>query len=167
MCVRYSVYINVHPLQYDIQTCPASIAHIPITNNMLNTADPTMVPTPTSPLATNTPKRRTRKDLRWVIFNDKHHYYPYRAFGGQNKIVYSTRFVRRAIFFKYCPGNIFFNIARTLCDQSFNRESRYAPPTLVTVATSHKLSLSCDDKMAAGSHPRSLDSKMTHKALYE
>ena len=43
----------------------------------------------------------------------------------------------------------------------------YAPLTLVTVATSHKLSLSCDDKMAAGSHPRSLDSKMTHKALYE
>ena len=35
------------------------------------------------------------------------YYYPYRAFGGQNKIVYSTRFVRRAIFFKYCPGNIF------------------------------------------------------------
>ena len=27
------------------------------------------------------------------------YYYPYRAFGGQNKIVYSTRFVRRAIFF--------------------------------------------------------------------
>ena len=26
-------------------------------------------------------------------------YYPYRAFGGQNKIVYSRRFVRRAIFF--------------------------------------------------------------------
>ena len=91
-------------------------------------------------------------------------YYPYRAFGGQNKIVYSTRFVtRRAIFF--------LNIAQTLCDQSFNidlrlryvvrihiRGSRYAPPTLVTVATSHKLSLSRDDKMAAGSHPRSLDS---------
>ena len=65
-----------------------------------------------------------------------YYYYSYRAFGGQNKIVYSTRFVRRAIF-------------------------------LVTVATSHKLSLSCDDKMAADSHPRSLDSKMTHKALYE
>ena len=47
------------------------------------------------------------------------------------------------------------------------RELRYAPPTLVTVATSHKLSLSCDYKMLAGSHPRSLDSKMTHKALYE
>ena len=80
-----------------------------------------------------------------ILYN----YYPYRAFGGQNKIVYSTRLVRRAIFFN--------TIARTLCDQSFNRESRYAPPTLVTVATSHKLSLSCDDKMAAGSHPQSLD----------
>ena len=31
------------------------------------------------------------------------YYYPYRAFGGQNKIVYSTRFVRRTIFFEYCP----------------------------------------------------------------
>ena len=39
--------------------------------------------------------------------NKKMYYYPYRAFGGQNKIVYSTRFVRRAIFFKYWPGNIF------------------------------------------------------------
>ena len=38
-----------------------------------------------------------------ILYN----YYPYRAFGGQNKIVYSTRFVRRAILFKYCPGNIF------------------------------------------------------------
>ena len=99
------------------------------------------------------------------------YYYPYRAFGGQNKIVYSTRFVtRRAIFFLILPGQYFFDIARTLCDQSFNidlRLSRYAPPTLVTAATSHKLSLSCDDKMAAGSHPRSLDSKMTNKALYE
>ena len=39
-------------------------------------------------------------------------YYPYRAFGGQNKIVYSTRFVRRAILFKYCPGNIFLILPR-------------------------------------------------------
>ena len=31
------------------------------------------------------------------------YYYPYRAFGDQNKIVYSTRFVRREIFFLYCP----------------------------------------------------------------
>ena len=38
-----------------------------------------------------------------ILYN----YYPYRAFGGQNKIVYSTRFARRAMFFKYCPGNIF------------------------------------------------------------
>ena len=51
--------------------------------------------------------------------------------------------------------------------ESSMTKSRYAPPTLVTVATSHKLSLSCDDKMAAGSHPRSLDSKMTHEAMYE
>ena len=42
------------------------------------------------------------------------YYYPYRAFGGQNKIVYSMRFVRA----------IFFNIARTLCDQSFNIDLR-------------------------------------------
>ena len=34
-------------------------------------------------------------------------HYPYRAFGCQNKIVYSARFVRKAILFKYCPGNIF------------------------------------------------------------
>ena len=32
--------------------------------------------------------------------NNNIEYYSYRAFGGQNKIVYSTRFVtRRAIFF--------------------------------------------------------------------
>ena len=77
--------------------------------------------------------------IMFDIYNIQY-YYTYRAFGGQNKILYSTHFVRRAIF---------FNIARTLCDQSFNfdlrlrlcrknskfRESRYAPPTLVTVAT--------------------------------
>ena len=34
----------------------------------------------------------------WKTCNNEY-YYPYRAFGGQNKIVYSTRFVRRAIFF--------------------------------------------------------------------
>ena len=58
--------------------------------------------------------------IKMVKFTEKFHfynisttpsnipyYYPYRAFGGQNKIVYSTRFVRRAIFFQYCPGNIF------------------------------------------------------------
>ena len=50
----------------------------------------------------------------------KVHYYPYRAFGSQSKIVYSMRFVtRRAILLIYCPGNI-INIARALCDQSFN-----------------------------------------------
>ena len=34
-----------------------------------------------------------------IIIRNIMYYYPYRAFGGQNKIVYSTRFVRRAIFF--------------------------------------------------------------------
>ena len=52
------------------------------------------------------------------------YYYPYRAFGGQNKILYSTRFVRRAIFFLILPGQYFSNIARTLCDQSFNNDLR-------------------------------------------
>ena len=52
------------------------------------------------------------------------YYYSYRAFGGQNKIVYSTRFVRRAIFFLNIARAIFFNIARTLCDQSFNIDLR-------------------------------------------
>ena len=52
------------------------------------------------------------------------HYYPYRAFCGQNKIVYSTCFVtRRAISYKYYPGNI-IDIARALCDQSFNIDLR-------------------------------------------
>ena len=40
-----------------IFTCPAQIPHNPMTNKMLNTADPTMVPTPTSPLAMKTPGR--------------------------------------------------------------------------------------------------------------
>ena len=44
------------------------------------------------------------------------YYYPYRAFGGQNKIVYSTRFVTRKA--------IFLNIAQTLCDKSFNIDLR-------------------------------------------
>ena len=44
------------------------------------------------------------------------YYYPYRAFDGQNKIVYSRFVTRRAI--------ISFNIARTLCDQSFNIDLR-------------------------------------------
>ena len=41
--------------------------------------------------------------LQWMqqhgVSSNTLYYYPYRAFGGQNKIVYSTRFVRRAIYF--------------------------------------------------------------------
>ena len=44
------------------------------------------------------------------------YYYPYRVFGGQNKIVYSTRIeTRRAISLK---------IGQALCDQSFNIDLR-------------------------------------------
>ena len=54
----------------------------------------------------------------------KIYYYPYRAFGGQNKIVYSRFVTRRAIFFLILAGQYFFNIARTLCDQSCNIDLR-------------------------------------------
>jgi hypothetical protein len=37
-------------------TIPANIAHAPMMNSMLNTADPTIVPTPTSLFAINTPE---------------------------------------------------------------------------------------------------------------
>ena len=33
------------------------------------------------------------------------YYYPYRAFGDQNKIVYSTRFVTRRAIILLMPGN--------------------------------------------------------------
>ena len=41
----------------------------------------------------------------------KDNYYPYRAFGGQNKIVYSTRFVTRRAIILLLPG---------LCDKEGN-----------------------------------------------
>lgn len=37
-------------------TIPANIEHIPMMKSMLKTADPTMVPTPTSLFAINTPE---------------------------------------------------------------------------------------------------------------
>ena len=37
-------------------TCPAKVAHRAIITRILKTADPTMVPTPTSPLVMNTPE---------------------------------------------------------------------------------------------------------------
>ena len=55
------------------------------------------------------------------------------------------------------PSNIIIIIHTGLCVSSY----------YLTIMGDCRLSLSCDDKMAAGSHPRSLDSKMTHKALYE
>ena len=38
----------------------------------------------------------------WIIITIYH--YPYRAFGGQNKIVYSTRFVTRREIILLLPG---------------------------------------------------------------
>ena len=64
---------------------------------------------------------RFNEKVKFTQLANIDYYYPYRAFGGQNTIVYSTRFVtRRAIFFLNIAWAIFFNIARTLCDQSFN-----------------------------------------------
>ena len=99
------------------------------------------------------------------------YYYPYMAFGGHNKIVYSTRFVTRRAILLILPGLYVTNhltliYVYDMCKNKYFRESRYAPPTLVTVATSHKLSLLCDDKMAAGSHPRSLDKDDTQSPIW-
>ena len=49
-----------------------------------------------------------------ILYN----YHPYRAFGGQNKIVYSTQLWGGQYFGQYC------HIAQTLCDQSFNIDLR-------------------------------------------
>lgn len=42
--------------QIEIFQVPVYSEQRPITNRMLNTAEPTMVPVPTSPLAMNTPR---------------------------------------------------------------------------------------------------------------
>ena len=47
----------------------------------------------------------------------------YRAFGGQNKIMYSTRFVTRRAIISLLPGNNII-IAWALCDQSLNIDLR-------------------------------------------
>lgn len=41
-------------------TCPAKSPHTPMIHRMLNTAEPTIVPTPTSPWVMNTPGIRKR-----------------------------------------------------------------------------------------------------------
>lgn len=41
-------------------TCPEKMPQMPMMTRMLNTADPTMVPTPTSPFVINTPKAHKR-----------------------------------------------------------------------------------------------------------
>lgn len=39
-------------------TCPAKIPHTPMMHRMLKTAEPTIVPTPTSPFVINTPRHK-------------------------------------------------------------------------------------------------------------
>lgn len=41
-------------------TCPAKSPQTPMMHRILNTAEPTMVPTPTSPLVMNTPETQTQ-----------------------------------------------------------------------------------------------------------
>lgn len=47
-----------HSVTHNTRTCPAKIPHTPMMQRMLKTAEPTMVPTPTSPWVMNTPARR-------------------------------------------------------------------------------------------------------------
>lgn len=47
-------------------TCPAKSPHTPIIQRMLNTAEPTMVPTPTSPFVIKTPEKQVQEKLcKW------------------------------------------------------------------------------------------------------
>ena len=58
------------------------------------------------------------------MFNtNKDYYYPYRAFGGQNRVFHALCDKEGNILL-ILPGQYFFNIARTLCDQSFNIDLR-------------------------------------------
>ena len=50
-------------------------------------------------------------DLGYEERENIYHYYPYRAFGGQNKIVYPTHFVTRRSIILLLPG---------LCDKEGN-----------------------------------------------
>lgn len=50
-------------------TCPAKSPQTPMMHRMLNTAEPTMVPTPTSPLVMKTPETQTEVSqlLWWAV----------------------------------------------------------------------------------------------------
>ena len=47
------------------------MAHSPITKRMLNTAEPTMVPTPTSPFAINTPLKKAK--YKYKVYGNTRH----------------------------------------------------------------------------------------------
>lgn len=47
-----------------MSTCAVNIPHTPMMQRILKTAEPTIVPTPTSPLVINTPAQRRRGGLQ-------------------------------------------------------------------------------------------------------
>lgn len=84
--------------------------HSPITTRMLNTADPTIVPTPTSPFVINTPEKKHQKlnqHIRSLIFGKW--YKMLKNNGELNKGVISTQFLHPSLFYKFwSQATIFF-----------------------------------------------------------
>ena len=56
-CIRTCLYVGFLVSRLKCLTIPANSAQAPIINRILKTADPTMVPTPTSLLDMNTPEK--------------------------------------------------------------------------------------------------------------
>lgn len=52
-------------------TCPPKMPHTPMITRILKTAEPTMVPTPTSPLVMNTPETRFKYSYPNMVFTTK------------------------------------------------------------------------------------------------
>ncbi len=68
-----------------ISTCAVKIPHTPMMQRILKTAEPTIVPTPTSPLVINTPAQRRQGGLQ-------------RACEGPRSNVWGNVFQKRAVF---------------------------------------------------------------------
>lgn len=68
-----------------MSTCAVKIPHTPMMQRILKTAEPTIVPTPTSPLVINTPAQRRQGGLQ-------------RACKGLCSNVRGTVFQRQAVF---------------------------------------------------------------------
>lgn len=48
--------------EHSVCTCPEKMPQMPMMTRMLKTADPTIVPTPTSPFVINTPEKNTEQE---------------------------------------------------------------------------------------------------------